>query len=101
MQALLEEYWLREDRLVSYSIFHLFWAMVADYNDFNRRLWADVPYFADINCKILQMELFADYSARRLDEIKAISPIHKLTYKFGESDRNRPNTFYDKIFNNR
>ena len=101
MRALLEEYWLREDRLVSYSIFHLFWAMVADYNDFNRRLWADVPYFADINCKILQMELFADYSTRRLDEIKAISPIHKLTYKFGESDQNRPNTFYDKIFNNR
>lgn len=100
MQTLLYEYWARENRLVSYSIFHLFWTMIITHSNENKKLWDSVPYFDDINCKILQTEMFLPYSELRYNDIKAISPIHKLTYKFLTQEAELPNTFYRNIFNN-
>lgn len=96
---LLDEYWKKENRLVSYSIFHLFWTMVVEYNNDNKHLWYRVPYFDDVNCKILQQELFTDFSDKRYEEIKNISSIHKLTYKFPASMQEKESTFYNKIIN--
>ena len=93
-KALLLEYWRKENKLVSYSIFHLFWTMVVTFNDANKALWHDVPYFDDANCKILRWELFDPFSQERFDQIKRITPIHKLTYKSDKQNTLLDNTFY-------
>ena len=94
MKALLFGYWEKENRLVSYSIFHLFWTMIISFNKANETLWNRIPYFDDVNCKILQMELFDTYSSIRFQQIKSMSPIHKLTYKFTNESTKLENTFY-------
>lgn len=94
MKSLLFEYWEKESKLVSYSIFHLFWAMIITFDDYNASLWDKIPYFDDVNCKVLQMEMFKPFSQKRFDQITAITPIHKLTYKFKEEDSQLENTFY-------
>lgn len=97
VMQLLGEYWKCENKLVSYSIFHLFWTMAVYANDTNWKLWETVPYFDDINCKILQMELFKPFSQERFDQIKTISPIHKLTYKFDDRNTFTEDTFFDYL----
>lgn len=94
MKSLLFEYWEKESKLVSYSIFHLFWAMTITFDDFNASLWDKIPYFDDVNCKVLQMEMFKPFSQERFDQITAITPIHKLTYKFSPELTQLDNTFY-------
>lgn len=94
---LLADYWKHENKLISYSIFHLFWTMTVTANETNRKLWDSVPYMDDVNCKLLQMELFSPYSETRFKQIMNVSSIHKLTYKFEEKDVAKENTFYRYI----
>ena len=97
MKSLLYEYWKKENRLISYSIFHLFWTMTVCFNETNRAIWESVPYFDDVNCKILAMEWFKPFSHERFEQIKSLSPIHKLTYKFDKKNTNKDGTFYKHI----
>ena len=94
---LLGEYWKHENKLISYSIFHLFWTMTVTANEVNRKLWDAVPYMDDVNCKLLQMELFSPYSELRFKQISNVSSVHKLTYKFDEKETLKENTFYGFI----
>ncbi|MBQ9546377.1 MAG: capsular polysaccharide synthesis protein [Bacteroidales bacterium] len=97
MKSLLEEYWGKENRLISYSIFHLFWTLVVSYNGENKRLWESVPTIYGNNYLLLLDELFTPYTERRMQQIKSCSTIHKLTYKFTDSDAAKKGTFYEKI----
>jgi hypothetical protein len=97
MKSLLYEYWKKEERLITYSFFHLFWTMTVCFNETNRAIWENVPYFDDVNCKILEMEWFKPFSQERFEQIKSISPIHKLTYKFDKENTNKVGTFYQHI----
>lgn len=97
MKHLLESYWKNENRLVSYSIFHLFWFMIIQHNTTFQNIWNAVPYFPDTNCKILQKEMFNTFSESRYGQIRNLSSIHKLTYKFSEDRAQIQNTFYHKI----
>ena len=99
MRSLLFCYWKNENKLISYSIFHLFWSMIIELNETNNLLWNNVPYFDDINCNILQMELFNLFSSKRFLQIMEMSPIHKLTYKFEEDATLQDSTFYKFIIN--
>lgn len=97
LEYLLNEYWRREDKLVSYSIFHLFLTMIINHNEKNRQLWKEVPYFEDANCKVMQQELFDQYSETRFKQLCGISSIHKLTYKFSKKADEIANTYYQHI----
>ena len=97
MKSLLEAYWEKENRLISYSIFHLFWFMIVHHCINSQCLWEKVPNFPDINCKLLQKELFDTYSEERFKQIKRMSCIQKLTYKFPEEKTHIQNTFYQRI----
>ncbi len=97
---LLSEYWKKENKLISYSIFHLFLTMIISHNEFNRNCWKKVPRFPSENIDVLQKELFEDFSEKRFEQIKQISTIHKLSYKFSEEFFNKENTFYKKLFFN-
>jgi hypothetical protein len=96
--GLLCEYWKKERRLVSYTIFHLFFTMAVNSAEETKALWNAVPYFDDINCKILQQELFDTFSAARLAQIKHASPVQKLSYKFPAAQFEKENTFYNSLF---
>ncbi len=98
MCDLLSEYWKKENKLISYSIFHLFFTMVVTYNEFNRQCWKRVPRFPSENIDILQKELFDDFSEKRFEQIKSISTIHKLSYKFSSELFDKKNTFYQRLF---
>jgi hypothetical protein len=95
---LFGEYWKKENRLVSYSVIHLFFTMAVNSSDDAKALWDAVPYFDDANCKILQRELFNTFSAARLAQIKQMSTIQKLSYKFPAAQFNREGTFYKTLF---
>lgn len=94
---LFNEYWKHEKRLISYSLIHLCWTMAVNANDSNRKLWESVPYFDDVNCKLLQMDLFSPYSETRFNQITKMSSIHKLTYKFDAIESQKEGTFYQHI----
>ena len=96
--ALFNEYWGKEKKLISYSLIHLCWTMVVSYNDTNRKIWEEVPYFDDINCKLLQLDLFSPYSEKRYQQITNMSSVHKLTYKFSKGDSEKEDTFYKYLF---
>jgi hypothetical protein len=94
MKNLLLKYWEKEKKLISYSIFHLFFTMTVESE---KEIWKSVAYFDDVNCKILQMELFDHFNPERLEQIKQTSVIQKLSYKFTKEEFNKKGTFYDII----
>lgn len=96
-KELLNEYWLHENKLVSYSIFHLFWTMVLEYNEQNRCCLDKVPFVPSLDTYLLQKDMFDTYSDDRFGQIKSITPIHKLTYRFSEEEASRKDTFYQYL----
>jgi mannosyltransferase OCH1-like enzyme len=99
--ALLLEYWKQENKLVSYSLFHLFWTMTVYSSPELQKLWKEVSYVPCAMLDVLMHDLSTQYSEDRWDEIKRISSIHKLTYKFEQFgiDITKKGTFYDVLIN--
>ena len=99
--GLLLEYWKKEDKLVSYSIFHLFFTMAVDSNDKNRVLWEQVPFSYGSQMFYLQPQLGKPYSEQAYQLATQLSSIHKLTYKFEQFgiDITKKGTFYDVLIN--
>ena len=77
-------YWKENDTLIDYFLFHYLgtWALYGDdecRNIFNSSPWkSQIPAFAH-----LQPRLFSETSDEMLKAITQLSPIHKLTYKYG------------------
>ena len=77
-------YWKEHNSCIDYFIFHYLgtWALYGDEECrriFNASPWkSQVPAYA-----YLQPRLFSDTSDEMLEEIERLSPIHKLTYKYG------------------
>jgi mannosyltransferase OCH1-like enzyme len=97
MASLLCAYWQRESRLASYSIFHLFFAMAVRHSAEGRAQWDSIPSFWAISNTTLQYELFQPFDADRLEQIRRMSPLQKLSYKFPQESFERQGTFYDAV----
>jgi mannosyltransferase OCH1-like enzyme len=97
VRNLLFEYWKKENKLASYSIFHLFFTMAVNHTDENKLQWRSTPYFDDVNCKILQNELFHTFNDIRWAQIKQMSVIQKLSYKFSQEEFDKKETFYNVV----
>ncbi len=98
---LLLEYWKKENKLVSYSIFHLFFTMAVESSEENRILWEQVPFSYGSQMFYLQPQLGKPYSEKAYQLATQLSSIHKLTYKFDEFgiDITKKGTFYDVLIN--
>jgi len=94
MKNLLLEFWKYENKLASYSIFHLFFTMTVNTE---KELWQSIPYFDAVNNTILQMELFDKFNPARMEQIKQISSIQKLSWKFPKEKFELEGTFYDEL----
>ena len=78
-QKLLYLYWEKYNYMKNYFFFLMFFRMVIDRYESE---WMHVPYFNQIDCHFLMNELGKDYDSDRVEEIKQLTPVHKLTYKF-------------------
>jgi hypothetical protein len=94
---MLYRYWENENFLKHYFIFHLCFSIVVDADNENRLMWEDVPVFPNANPHLLQFELFDKYSKERFEQIKHLSFIHKLSFKFSQENFEKQGTFYDEL----
>lgn len=90
---LLVKYWNENNSMLLYFLFYFFMKLTAEkYSEEG----TSVPFFSDILPPVLQHE--AEYSKERLEQIKTMTGIHKLSYKFKNiSDTKKENTLYKKI----
>ena len=92
-QSLLLKYWKEHNYLANYFIFQFFFRMVTSYYS---DIWKSVPYFNQINAHIFQMELCDSFNKKRFNELKSLTPIHKLSYKIDEEGL-KPDSYYNLI----
>ena len=101
MLQLLFAYWKQESKLVSYSIFHLFFAIAVETNPINKQSWERVPMVAGAQIFYIQHQLGKPYDEKTYKLATQLSTIHKLTYKFNQFDIDitKKGTFYDVLIN--
>ena len=98
---LLSEYWKNENKLVSYSIFHLFFTIAIEASDENKLIWEKVPLSYGSQMFYLQSRLGQPYDEQVFRLATQLSSIHKLTYKpsLCGGDPFQKGTFYDVLIN--
>ena len=99
MLQLLYAYWKEENKLVSYSIFHLFFSIAIEQSHLNQSLWNDVPNVSGTQMFYLQSQLGRPFDSNVYELATRLSSLHKLTYKFDEFgiDIFKKGTFYDVL----
>lgn len=79
----LLDYWKNEDKLINYFIFHMFFSIACRKNATE---WKNVPSFSNVPCHIMQEEMLETYSPDRWKQLTEMTDVHKLTYKFSQSN---------------
>ena len=93
---LLYEYWRKNNKLVDYFIFHnMFQLAIETYHE----EWKKVIPFSNSIPHILLLRLFDEYDKNIWNEIKLMTPFHKLTYKSEEDKTKIKNSYYNFIIN--
>lgn len=92
-QNLLFEYWKRNNHLKHYFLLHIFFRMVTDKYP---EEWEKVPYYNQIDQHILQMEFNKKFDKKRFEQIKNITPVHKLTNKL-ENLKFEKDSYFSKL----
>lgn len=92
---LLFEYWNKFNYLKNYFLLHMLFRIVTDAN---KQSWSAVPYFNQIDNHLLMNELLKPFDSYRADQIKALTPIHKLTYKLPDWDSNSTVAHLEEIY---
>ena len=96
IKSAIESYWLNNNYLIHYFIFEHIVTMISNSNKELQTSWNNMPYYsADITGK-LQDIMFEQYDKSTSDEIKALTNIHKLTYKNVDKHETK-NTYFEKI----
>lgn len=94
-RALLYEYWKKNNKMIDYFLIHHFINISKMHY---KEEWDRMPKYSNGDTHLLLLELFNEYNDDRYTEIKRITCIHKLSYKFTDTQVNINNTFYKKIF---
>ena len=98
MRLLLFTYWQHENQLCHYFLYHLFFDLMVENNDFCRQLWDEVPlYYDDEKIEALYENLQQKFGKRLYNKIIKESPIQKLSYKYDPQQRKYKQTFEDYI----
>lgn len=87
VQNLMLKYWEENNYLIQYFLLHLFFRMVSDHYPLE---WAKVPYYSQMNQHVFMMELDNTFDKKRWEQIKALTPIHKLSNKIDFTNGNKP-----------
>lgn len=81
-QNLLLKYWKNEDYLCHYFLFHMFFRTVTDIYEHE---WQKMPYYNQMDNHILAIDFCKKFDKKRFEQIKNITPVHKLTHKVDNS----------------
>lgn len=92
---LLFAYWEKFSFLKNYFLLHILFRIVTDEN---AELWNAVPYYNQIDNHLLMRELQKPFDEKRITHIKALTPIHKLTYKLPPYSQNCTVAHLEKIY---
>ena len=93
---LLLEYWKYEDRLIEYFIMDYFFVLLMLNNEKCRKEFESLPNYLTTYVEILQSVMPEDFDEDLFEEIKMLSPIHKLTLNYTPAKSNNER-FYNKI----
>ena len=94
--AYCKQKYVQED----YYIFHLFLALIVQYNENCQKLFNRMLYMQNADAHTLQFKLFDEFNEHQWQHILDRSSIHKLTYKFHDKQLlTKEGTFYDYILN--
>lgn len=94
LEQMLLHYWKKENNVCDYFIFHIFFMIIKEEKN---EYWENIPTYCNSVPHLMQNELFALESEERMKEIMSMSDMHKLSYKFLESDFKKKNTMYYKL----
>ena len=64
-----------------YFFLHILFSILLEKDNKFKDIWDKVPIFLNWNTQLLLNEFTKDYNSRRIDYIKQLSNIHKLSYK--------------------
>ena len=93
-QGLLYEYWKKSTKMIDYFLLHDFFQLALETYP---EEWSKVIPFSNSMPHILLLRLFQEYDENIWKEIKELTPFHKLTYKFSDSQLELPGTYYKRI----
>ena len=93
LEALLLEYWKKENETRDYMLFHILWKIVVErFPD----EWDKVENILRDPAHLLANELTCQFDERRFERLKKISDIHKLSYKIEYAEAGN-DSFWAKI----
>ncbi len=79
---LLFNYWHKNNSLYHYFLFHFFFTMATEkYKD----EWKKVPFLSNLPPLIMQREFFEKYTKKRFEQLKQMTEVHKLNYKYDKT----------------
>lgn len=81
IRSLLFEYWKHEKQLIHYFLYHLFFDLMVENNDFYADLWNKVPLLYDDDEALFE-NFFKAYDEKLYDAIINKNPVQKLSYKY-------------------
>ncbi len=100
-RLILENYWAENRFLNNYFMFLHAFTMVTQFDSNSKEKYGKIPFFSFIPVQMFQKELLKPYNKERMEQIKRISFIHKLSYKTHVLSKNAPmvikDTFYEKL----
>lgn len=94
VRFLLYAYWKQNDSLVDYFLLHQFISVVADYYIDD---WQHIFPYPNSLPHILLLRMFKPYDEDLWNNLKAICPFHKLSYKRTQEEFTREGTYYKCI----
>ena len=95
-KRLLYEYWKKNNFAIDYYIFHIFFEIASNKYKEERK---KIPKVCNSTPHILLLEFFDNYDGKRFEQIKDLTPFHKLSYRFSEELLNKNGTFYEVFIN--
>jgi len=98
VKKILDEYWLREDHLIDYFLFHYVLSYVVVTDKISRDIYSNMANYCNFNPHILLNVLYDRYNENLFNEIKSLSSIHKLTY---QKNADIEGTFIEYLLDNK
>jgi hypothetical protein len=89
----LYEYWKHENRQIDYFLFHKIFKKIIERQDEYKAVWNTKPYVETGHTHILRRYLNDPFDSNKLNEIKSLCVVQKLSYKMKFADQ--PNTFFN------
>lgn len=93
-QALLYEYWKKHNTMVDYFIFHLFFQLAIEAYP---EEWNKVIPFSNATPHILLLRLFDTADKDTWQAIQEMTPFHKLSYKFTDTQTQEKGTYFQML----